>query len=175
MIYTITFKNTTFKEIKVKNIDSENIYKKCGYKSNHNFKKFYEWDLSSNIIELWSKEDNNVKCFNNHPLLVKYNIKININNKCIFLLKNSTNYINLDSATFSAFFNLQHALEFNRNENTDLDISEENIDDTHYDEFKHTENFPLKEILNTDKHISDELESDTHSELSYELYSYSDE
>jgi hypothetical protein len=75
MLYCITLKNTSFKEIKVKNIDSDTIYKKCGYKSNNNFKKLYAWDCGcTDVIELWSKQDNNVKTYNNHPLLVKYNI-----------------------------------------------------------------------------------------------------
>ena len=69
-------------------------------------------------MELWSKEDNNIKTYNNHPLLVKYNIKVNINNKCIFLLKNDTNYINLESTLFSKFFNLPQTIEFNTNDDS---------------------------------------------------------
>jgi hypothetical protein len=170
MLYCITFKNTCFKKIKVKNIDIENIYKKCGYKSNCNFKKLYEWDCSSNIIELWSKEDNIVKTYNNHPLLVKYNIKVNKNNKCIFLLKSGTNYITLDSELFSKFFNLPDTIE-----NSINDIGEK---------LTNEQNAALNEIVNKDKlsNVSNELietsnsdTSDTHSELSYELYCYSDE
>jgi hypothetical protein len=170
MIYCITFKNSCFKKIKVKSIDMENIYKKCGYKSNCNFKKLYEWDCSSNVIELWSKEDNNVKTYNNHPLLVKYNIKVNNNNKCIFLLKSGTNYITLESELFSKFFNLPDIIENNSN-----DISEK---------LTNEENTALNEIVNIDTlpNINKLIEtsnnsdtSDTHSELSYELYCYSDE
>ena len=165
MLYCITFKNNCFKEIKVKNIDTENIYKKCGYKSNNNFNKLYEWVCpSTNTIELWSKEDSNVKTYNNHPLLVKYNIKVNINNKCIFVMKNGDNYINLESVFFSKFFNLPETTEFNNNEDISEDIIEENAEE--------------HEILNINKNKNDELLdtcSDTNSELSYELYCYSDE
>ena len=169
MLYCITFKNNTFKEIKVKNIDTENIYKKCGYKSNNNFKKLYSWDCYSYTMELWSKEDNNIKTYNNHPLLVKYNIKVNINNKCIFLLKNDTNYINLESTLFSKFFNLPQTIEFNTN------------DDSNNEDLNNEDNPGLNEILNKDKEVSacvsdDLLDTcDSHSELSYELYCYSDE
>jgi hypothetical protein len=176
MLYCITLKNTSFKEIKVKNIDSVNIYKKCGYKSNNNFKKLYAWDCgSTNVIELWSKQDNNVKTYNNHPLLVKYNIKVNINNKCIFVMTNGVAYINLESTFFSKFFDLPETVEFN----TDEDIQEHTNEDINNGELKtqDTNVSPLNEILYTNKNNSDVLDntSDTNSELSYELYCYSDE
>jgi hypothetical protein len=176
MLYCITLKNTSFKEIKVKNIDSVNIYKKCGYKSNNNFKKLYAWDCgSTNVIELWSKQDNNVKTYNNHPLLVKYNIKVNINNKCIFVMTNGVAYINLESTFFSKFFDLPETVEFN----TDEDIQEHTNEDINNGELKtqDTNISPLNEILYTNKNNSDVLDntSDTNSELSYELYCYSDE
>jgi hypothetical protein len=176
MLYCITLKNTSFKEIKVKNIDSVNIYKKCGYKSNNNFKKLYAWDCgSTNVIEVWSKQDNNVKTYNNHPLLVKYNIKVNINNKCIFVMTNGVAYINLESTFFSNFFDLPETVEFNTNE----DIQEDTNEDINNGELKtqDTNVSPLNEILYTNKNNSDVLDntSDTNSELSYELYCYSDE
>jgi hypothetical protein len=181
MLYCITLKNTSFKEIKVKNIDTDNIYKKCGYKSNNNFKKVYVWDCSStNVIELWCKEDNNVKTYNNHPLLVKYNIKVNINNKCIFIMKNGATYINLESTFFSKFFDLPETVEFNTNEDIQGDTNEDTNEDTNSCDLKtlHSTNVsPLNEILYTNKNNSDVLDntSDTNSELSYELYCYSDE
>jgi hypothetical protein len=176
MLYCITLKNTCFKEIKVKNIDSVNIYKKCGYKSNNNFKKLYAWDCgSTDVIELWTKEDNNVKTYNNHPLLVKYNIKVNINNKCIFIMKNGATYINLESTFFSKFFDLPETIEFNTNEDIKEDINE----DTNESDLKtlNTNVSSLNDILYTNKNNSDvtDITSDTNSELSYELYCYSDE
>lgn len=175
MIYCITLKNATFKEIKVKNIDVENIYKKCGYKSNNNFNKLFEWDCSSNVIEVWSKEDSNVKTYNNHPLLVRYNIKININNKAIFLLKSRTGYINLESSLFSKFFNLPQTIEFNSDEDNVEDICKKevtNIDNVQFNNILNSEN-PLE----TCKNINADTDtiSDSHSELSYELYCYSEE
>lgn len=176
MLYCITLKNTSFKEIKVKNIDSDNIYKKCGYKSNNNFKKLYAWDCgSTNVIELWSKQDNNVKTYNSHPLLVKYNIKVNINNKCIFVMTNGVAYINLESTFFSKFFDLPETIEFNTNE----DIQGDTNEDINNGDLKpqDTNISPLNEILYTNKNNTDVLDntSDTNSELSYELYCYSDE
>ena len=180
MLHCITLKNTSFKEIKVKNIDNNNIYKKCGYKSNNNFKKLYAWDCgSTNIIELWSKQDNNVKTYNNHPLLVKYNIKVNINNKCIFVMTNGVAYINLESTFFSKFFDLPETIEFNTNE----DIQEDTNEDRNNGDLKtqDTNVSPLNEILCRNKNNTNVVDnvvdnvSDTNSELSYELYCYSDE
>ena len=192
MLYCITLKNTSFKEIKVKNIDSANIYKKCGYKSNNNFKKVYAWDCgSTNVIELWCKEDNNVKTYNNHPLLVKYNIKVNINNKCIFIMTNRVTYINLESTFFSKFFDLPQTIEFNTNEDIQGDTNEDTNEDIngHINGHingdinngdlitQHTNVGKLNEILYTNKNNNDVIDntSDTNSELSYELYCYSDE
>ena len=42
MISCITFKNDVFKQFKIKNVDEENIFKKCGYKSSNNFHKLYK-------------------------------------------------------------------------------------------------------------------------------------
>lgn len=166
MLYCITLKNTSFKEIKVKNIDTDNIYKKCGYKSNNNFKKVYVWDCSStNVIELWCKEDNNVKTYNNHPLLVKYNIKVNINNKCIFIMKNGATYINLESTFFSKFFDLPETVEFNSNEDIQGDTNEDTNEDTNSCDLKtlHSTNVsPLNEILYTNKNNSDVLHNLAH-------------
>jgi len=184
MLYCITLKNSSFKEIKVKNIDSDNIYKKCGYKSTNNFKKLYAWECgSTNVIELWSKQDNNVKTYNNHPLLVKYNIKVNINNKCIFVMTNGVAYINLESTFFSKFFDLPETIEFNSNEDIQGDTNEETNEETNEDtnnsvlKTLHTNASPLNEILYTNKNNTDVIDntSDTNSELSYELYCYSDE
>jgi hypothetical protein len=79
-------------------------------------------------------------------------------------MKNGINYINLESVFFAKFFNLPETLEFNSNENIIEDVVEENTE--------------VDEILNINKKKNDELVdtcSDTNSELSYELYCYSDE
>ena len=83
MLSCITLKNTNFKLLKVKNVTEENIYKKCGYKTSLNFKKMYTWNIEDKHIELWSKEDINIKKYNEHSILDKYSIKLNVNNKCI--------------------------------------------------------------------------------------------
>ena len=58
MLSCITLKNTSFKLLKVKNVSEENIYKKCGYKTDNNFKKIYSWDLDDKCIEFQNKASN---------------------------------------------------------------------------------------------------------------------
>jgi hypothetical protein len=178
MLSCITLKNTSFKLLKVKNVTEENIYKKCGYKTSTNFKKLYTWNLEDKTIELWSKEDNNIKNYNNHNILITYNIKVNINNKCIFFLRNKEQFINLDSEIFNKFFDLKESIEIskddstnehnsnNTNDNNDIINSNINSDVT-----------KANDLLNNLLHNNSENEEnfEFNSELSYELYSYSED
>jgi hypothetical protein len=90
-------------------------------------------------------------------------------------MTNGVAYINLESTFFSKFFDLPETVEFN----TDEDIQEHTNEDINNGELKtqDTNVSPLNEILYTNKNNSDVLDntSDTNSELSYELYCYSDE
>jgi len=90
-------------------------------------------------------------------------------------MKNGSNFINLESTFFSKFFNLPETIEFNTNEDN---IEDQNNQNNQNNDNNIEENVPLHELLNTNKNKNDELvdtTSDTNSELSYELYCYSDE
>jgi hypothetical protein len=173
MISCITLKNKSFKLLKVKNVSEENIYKKCGYKTSTNFKKIYTWDLDDKNIELWCKEDTNITKFNEHIIFTKYSIKLNINNKCIFFLKNKEQFINLEIGIFNKFFDLKETIEIN----TDEIINETNeINDTN-DNLSSDIN-KTNELLNKLLHNNNSENEENYeynSELSYELYSYSED
>ena len=174
MISCITLKNCAFKQFKIKNVDEENIYKKCGYKSSNNFNKLYIWKIDTNTqLELWSKVDISSKVFNQHSIFLKYSINVNINNKCIFLLKSKKDYINLDSNFFNDFFNLKEVIEIGSNSNNDDTNSD--IDN----KTKHTKSQPDNNNDKTNDKMLNNLNKnediELNSELSYELYSYSDE
>jgi hypothetical protein len=173
MISCITLKNDIFKQFKIKNVDEENIYKKCGYKSSSNFSKLYTWTIDSSVeLELWSKVDSASKVYNQHSIFLKYAISVNSNNKCIFLLKNNNNYTNLDGKYFNEFFGLKEVIETESisNANTNTTNSTNSNDDNTND---------AKTLKNLEKNLENNLEKneefDVNSELSYELYSYSDE
>ena len=194
MISCITLKNSSFKLFKIKNVDEENIYKKCGYKSSTNFNKLYTWKIdSSTHLELWSKLDNVSKVYNEHSIFLKYSINVNINNRCIFLLKNKDNYVNLDSKFFNDYFDLKEVIETCSVINEDTNSQEHNIDNNIKHSKSHSANANAnananaanfsntKTLTNVDKNNVDKNNMDSNedvevnSELSYELYSYSDE
>lgn len=171
MISCITFKNGSFKQLKIKNVDEENIFKKCGYKSSNNFNKLYTWKVDDiKTFELWSKTDKLCKVFNQHTIFSKHNINVNINNKCIFLLKNAKDYISLDSKFFTAFFGINDVIETGSSSSDDPmhDVS----DDTNTKNPKNQ----MDTKNNDDKTTTNKNEDcEVNSELSYELYCYSDE
>ena len=200
MISCITMKNNDFKQIKIKNVDEKNIYKKCGYKTDNNFKKLYTWQIDSNLLELWCKNDDNIKKYNNHAIFNKYGININANNKCIFLLKDNTQFISLDTTVFNNFFDLKEKIEktdYNETNNNETNNNETNNNETNNNETNNNETnnnetnnetnnnetnnetniYLINENFSKNVNIEDDEEEtyDYNSELSYELYSYSDE
>jgi hypothetical protein len=173
MLSCITLKNTSFTLLKVKNVTEENMYKKCGYKTSTNFKRIYTWDLGDKNIELWSKEDTNIKKYNEHNIFTKYSIKLNVNNKCIFFLRNKEQFINLDIDVFNKFFDLKETIEINNDESSNT-----NLTDTNSTNSNSTNDNLTNELLNKLLHnnnLENEENYEFNSELSYELYSYSDD
>lgn len=171
MISCITLKNDIFKQFKIKNVDEENIYKKCGYKSSTNVKKLYSWIIEDDKhIELWCKVDPLCKSSNHHAIFSKYSISVNINNKCLFLLKHKNDYINLDSKFFNEFFNLKEVIETGSNDNDNDDNSQD------CSKAKNIKGQNDNMTINDKNLVSNKNEdTDVNSELCYELYSYSDE
>ena len=174
MISCITLKNDTFKQFKIKNVDEENIYKKCGYKSSNNFSKLYTWTIDSRLeLELWSKVDSASKVYNQHSIFLKYAISVNSNNKCIFLLKSNNNYTNLDGKYFNEFFDLKEVIE------TESHTNDANANDANNTNDGNANTNDAKTLKNLEKNLEKNLDknedNDVNSELSYELYSYSDE
>ena len=192
MISCITLKNSSFKLLKIKNVDEENIYKKCGYKSSNNFSKLYTWTIDSSLdLELWSKQDSTSKVYNQHSIFLKYSINVNSNNRSIFLLKNKDNYINLDSKFFNDYFDLKEVIETETHSNEDTNLQHHNIDNKtkHSKSQNNTANdndaanvnaaninaANVNTNTNTLINVYKNEDIDVNSELSYELYNYSDE
>jgi hypothetical protein len=175
MISCITLKNDTFKQFKIKNVDEENIYKKCGYKSSNNFSKLYTWTIDTSLeLELWSKVDSASKVYNQHSIFLKYAISVNSNNKCIFLLKSNNNYTNLDGKYFNDFFDLKEVIETesHTNDANTANDADANSNDANANDVNSNDANTLK---NLEKNLEKNEDIDVNSELSYELYSYSDE
>ena len=77
MLNCLIIKDDEISTINIKHLSEDNIYKKCGYKSNNNFKKILEHKLKDNIkLELWGKTEGLNKYLNSNKFLLdnKYNI-----------------------------------------------------------------------------------------------------
>jgi hypothetical protein len=175
MISCITFKTGSFKLVKIKNVDEENIFKKCGYKSSNNFNKLYTWKVDDvRNIELWSKSDNVCKVFIQHTIFSKHSINVNCNNKCIFLLKKANDYISLDSNFFTSFFNINNVIEAGpcNSDETMHDLIPDNKAKNPKNQIETKNNDDASSVNHTTNKNED---YDVNSELSYELYCYSDE
>ena len=177
MISCITLKNDTFKQFKIKNVDEENIYKKCGYKSSNNFSKLYTWNIdASTQLELWSKLDSASKVYNQHSIFLKHAINVNSNNKCIFLLKSNGNYSNLDGKLFNEIFDLKEVIEtephINENAANATNTANANASNANASNENTSANISN---ANASKNLDKNEDNEVNSELSYELYSYSDE
>lgn len=154
MINCILFNNGNFEEIKTKNIEESNIYKKCNFKNNNDFEKLFNWKDDDYIIELWGK--NKGVIIKNIPKLFIVN-NIVIYSKCIFVKKDSNNkFISLNISDFNNFFSInKKSINYNSD---DEELNNLNNKDGEDSIISDTEN--------------DDVED---SELSYEVYCYSDE
>tara|TARA_B100001093_G_scaffold502735_1_gene556126 strand:- start:1629 stop:2141 length:513 start_codon:yes stop_codon:yes gene_type:complete len=168
MLKSIIISNEEINEIKIKNLTDDNIFKKCGYKNNNNFKKLYDWEFTNSItLELWGKEKLK-KLESKFSIFSKYNIKTT--GKTLFLLRdnNENKFKPLSLTEFSNFFKLNN-IEF---ENHDEETIESNIE---------VNSKILNQKILTDKEIyekeqcDNESHSSLNSELTLDLYCYSDE
>ena len=112
-------------EKKVKNLDNENIYKKCGLSSKKNFCCQYEIGTKNGKIQFWSKNKGNKNIINNNKLPVENMNKICYGNIILVQLNNNNEYINLSKLEFD---NL-NKLDINNNELEDEITDDELICD----------------------------------------------
>jgi len=174
MINCILFNNGNFEQIKTKNIENNNIYKKCSFKSEKDFEKLYTWKyLDDYNIELWGKNKGNI--IKNIPTIFSLN-NISIFSKSIFIKKDSNNnFYSLNMDEFKNFFNTNtNTLEKSKVEKIELKESES---ENNKAENNKAENDEEQESETEDSELEDsEEESELEdSELSYEIYCYSDE
>lgn len=155
MINCILIQNNEINEVKVKNLTEDNIYKKCNFKNNTDFGKLKIWNSNDFSIELWGKNKGLSNSLSSFELFKNNNL--NIYGKSIFLMKNKeSKYISLNKENFNTYFSIIN--------NVESKIVEENSN-----EFK-----KVKEDLET-KEDDENSDYSYNSELTYELYEYSDD
>jgi hypothetical protein len=109
--------------------------------------------------------------------LTKYSIKLNVNNKCIFFLRNKENFINLETEVFNKYFDLKETIEISKDDINENNNDTNDTDDTNDVNLTSDIN-KTNELLNKLLHNSNsenEENFEFNSELSYELYSYSED
>ena len=168
MINILSLNNDSINEIKVKNMDDANIYRKCGYKNTNDFIKLYSGNYKNNILEIWGKNKGLQKYKNAHTIFDI--LKIDAFGKCVIILKNNNeNFISITNTILKDFFlvNFNKQLNISGSENEQETLEQE----TYEKETKIETKQSTKQ--NIEKDESDN-ESDN-SELSYDLYNYSDD
>ena len=161
MINCILIQNNEINEVKVKNLTEDCIYKKCNFKNDTDFSKLKIWNYDNFSIELWGKNKGFSNSLSNFELFK--NNGLNIYGKSIFLMKNDEDkYISLNKENFNNYFNIINDIESKI-------IHDEN------NESKNKENLESKEIKEDEENCDENSEYSYNSELTYELYEYSDD
>jgi hypothetical protein len=62
-----------------KNINIDELYKKCNFKKNNNFALLYEWKINKELYQLWGKNKGTKNLINNFDLTLIKELKINKN------------------------------------------------------------------------------------------------
>lgn len=109
--------------------------------------------------------------------MTKYSIKLNVNNKCIFFLRNKEHFINLETEIFNKFFDLKETIEISKDDINENNNDTNDTDDTNDVNLTSDIN-KTNELLNKLLHNSNsenEENFEFNSELSYELYTYSED
>ena len=154
MINCILIQNNEINEVKVKNLTEDCIYKKCNFKNDTDFSKLKIWNYDNFSIELWGKNKGFSNSLSNFELFK--NNGLNIYGKSIFIMKNKeSKYISLNKEIFYNYFNIIN--------NVKSKIVEEKSN-----ECKNKEDLDSKED-------DENSEYSNNSELTYELYEYSDD
>lgn len=160
MINCILIQNGEITEVKVKNLSEDIIYKKCNFKNDSDFSKIKSWNHGDNFIELWGKNKGFTNSLSNFILFKNNNL--NIYGKSIFLMKtNEKKYVSLNKDIFTNYFNLDII----------NNINDEVVKLTEYNEIDNIKEIEKKE----DKENDINSEYSYNSELTYELYEYSDD
>ena len=176
MISSILNSNSNIEEIKIKKMSADNIYKKCNYKNSQDFTLVSSWNYNSDIIELWGKikgNSKNVVDSINNINIDKFIVNNKIYGKCIFVLQNDNVYKSLTLDMFNDFLKTIIEIESESTDKKTL-ISEENSNkETIIEKVVNNLGNSIENSLDIDS--DNESEYSYNSELTYELYCYSDD
>jgi hypothetical protein len=116
MISILIINNNERNLKKIKNIDYNDLYKKCGYKTNDNFKKLYEKKINNIVYEYWGKDEG--------KNIYKYILNnITYYNKLLIIKIIDNNFENISENDYDNIFNNKIS-NIDNNKNNILDNNE---------------------------------------------------
>jgi hypothetical protein len=148
-------KNETIIEKNVKSFDLDKLYTICGYRSNKDFQKLYEWEFDKNIYELYGKKNGKGDKENKYTFPIekdrhkdKDKDKLDKYYGTLCVIKKNGS-ITLDEWNI---FYMSFTTKDCKNIDIDNDIDHDNDNDNHDDETNHT------------KYLDDELTYEEYEE-----------
>ncbi len=152
----------------VKYIDTNELYKKCNFKSSENFEKRHSWKCSDGYyLHLFSKDKGKSNNINKYELPPPIDKELYYGSLCIIMTKDNDEYMDLDSKEWERYYKeLYGGFE---DIEQDSEVSEDELDEVP-DNFK-TKSGYLKDDFIVD---DDSEESDFHYELEEEQYTDSE-
>ena len=97
MINILSLNNDLINEIKVKNMDDANIYRKCGYKNTNDFIKLYSGNYKNNVLEIWGKNKGLQKYKNAHTIFDILYLSLNVvTSSSTFIVFPKYNYVSIN-------------------------------------------------------------------------------
>jgi hypothetical protein len=185
MINVLSLFTDSINEIKVKNMDEANIYKKCGYKNTNDFVKLYSENYKDNVLEIWGKNKGLQKYRNTNPVFDI--LKVDAYGKCVVIFKDEKgDFISITTVILKEFMlvNFQKQIDIG---GESVQMEEETLEaetleaETDPETKSKAKSKPKPTTLpaqepNIEKEEEAESDYDSdNSELSYDLYNYSDD
>ena len=128
---------------KIKNISHDDLYKKCGFKTDENFEKLYEKNIENISYQYWSKKEGKES--------YKYILNnITYYNKLLIVKTKNNEFQNITEEDYYNIFNNEN-IKSNNEENENNKENEDNQEDNKEDN-KEDEN----NELNSDSELSEE-------------------
>lgn len=169
IVIIIIEKNGTVKELNVRNLTKETIYKKCGFRKNEDFEQRHKWLIKMeecHEVEVWAKNTGKAGQENKYDLPPPIDNELYFGSIAIIALNKENEIINLDLEKWNKIYeNLFGGFE-------DLDENEELSEDELKDYPK--ESITKAGYLKDGFVVEDENDEDSSSELEEEEYYYSE-
>ena len=118
-------------------IETDSLYKKCGFKKEDNFIKLFTYNSDNNILEFWGRTKGDSKNINTYNL-AHYNFNDKIYGKFLCLIKNEDKYISFNEEYFKNIDSKIYDI-YNKNNNISDKSLKNNVPDVYKDSFSNSD------------------------------------